>query len=537
MKRFHTKRWLPLMMSCALLAGCGAGGGSETAAGTNGAEKSDSGSGTEAGTANEAEDAIAQRKESGNIPTLVVAFMNWSGSPKGLERVEEKMSEYTEETLGVRVKLEIMDSASYGQEMTLMLSSGEQVDIFNTNYIGYTSSINKGYCMDLEEDNLIQTYGSGILETFNSDMIDACRVDGLLYGVPQQRDMTVGLGGFVIGAEYLDGIGFDYASMYEEGDELIYTDIETIEDIFAQLHEAYPDKYVFAPDSPNLTQGNFFDDLARDNFGVLLDPENSLKVESLWSSEVFRQYCERMYKWNQAGYISKDALTDSTAPSAQVKAGVAMSYMVSTKVGIAPQEKGLCGRDIVVFQTGEDLLRASSVAKYPWSINSMTDYPVESMQLLNALYTDPVLSNFICWGEEGVDYVYTDDGHITFPEGVDADNAEYYNNVNWLLPNQFIAEIWEGNSFDIWEKTEEMNNSGIVSKALGFAFDNSAVANEYTALTNVFNEYAFQLMYGFVEPEAGIAELTAKMNEAGEEIYIEAKQEALDAWAKANGVE
>lgn len=515
------RKLLTVIMSCAVLAGV-MPTGVFAADGTAVSE--------------EAAAAIEERKESGEIPTLVVAFMNWSGSPKGLERVEEKMSEYTEETLGVRVKLEIMDSASYGQEMTLMLASGEQVDIFNTVYVGYTSSVNKGYCMDMEENDLIQTYGSGILDTFPEDLIDACRVEGVLYGTPQQRDMCTGLRGFVIGAEYLDGIGFDYASMYEEGEEVIYTDLDTIEDIFAQLHEKYPDKTVFGPQANDFSN-LFYDNVGLDNYGVLADPENSLELESLWTSDIFREHCELMYKWNQAGYISKDALTDDTTPAAQIKAGTAMAYMCITKPGIDIQEGGNCGRDIVVFQTGEDLIRSSSVSKYPWSINSMTEEPVASMQLLNALYTDPTLSNLICWGEEGVDYVRTEDGHITFPEGVDANNAEYYNNVNWLLPNQFIADIWEGNSFDIWERTEAFNNSGIRSKALGFAFDNSSVANEYTALTNVFNEYVYQLTYGFVDPAEGIPELEEKMEAAGQSVYMQAKQEALDAWAETAGIE
>ena len=339
--------------------------------------------------------------------------------------------------------------------------------------------------------------------------------------------MCVGLRGFVIGAEYLDGIGFDYASMYEDGEEFIYTDMDTIEDIFAQLHEKYPDKTVYGPQANDLMD-IFYDNVGLDNYGVLTDPENSLELESLWTSDAFREHCELMHKWNQAGYISKDALTDDTIPSAQVKAGTTMAYMSITKPGSAVAEKGVCGRDVVIFQTGENLMRSSSVSKYPWSINSMTEEPVAAMQLLNALYTDPVLSNLICWGEEGVDYVYTEDGHITFPEGVNADNSEYYNGTNWLLPNQFIANIWEGDSFDVWERTEAFNNSGIRSKALGFTFDNSSVANEYTALTNVFNEYVYQLTYGFVDPAEGIPELEEKM---------QAKQEALDAWAETAGIE
>jgi len=483
------------------------------------------------------EQAIADRKASGEAPTIVMAFLNWSGKPAGVERIEGLMSDYTMEKLGVKVQLEILDIASYSQSMTLMLSSGEHVDIFTPIVLGYTSAINKGYTLDLEEDDLLQTYGSGILDTMNDAYVQACRVGGVLYGLPQQRDMAIGQGGFAIGAEYLDGIGFDYDSLYKDGDEVIYTDMATIEDLFTQLNEKYPDMHVFAPSNSNLQQHNPYDPIGGDDYGVLLDPKNSLVVEDLWSSDLLRTFADRMYRWNQAGFISKDALTDDTAPTAQVKAGTAISYATATKPGIKAQETGLCGRPMIIFQTGQDFLKSSAVSSMPWSINSGTEYPVASMQLLNLFYTDPYLSNLLCWGEEGVEYQKTDDGFIKFADGVDASNSEYFNNVNWLMPNQFIAHVWEGNASDIWEKMEAFNNNSVKSKALGFAFDNSAVATEYTALMNVYNEYSLQIIMGFVDPAVAIPEMVDKLNASGLETYMKAKQEALDEWAKANHVE
>ncbi len=532
------KKIVAMMMVLILilsLAGCGTSGddskekGSNETQNTNGDEASNS-------DLSASEKAIAERKESGEVPTIVMAFMNWAGKPAGLERIENLMSEYTMEKLGVKVQLEILDIASYSQSMTLMLSSGEHVDIFTPIVLGYTSAINKGYTLDLEEDDLLQTYGAGILDTMNEAYVEACRVGGILYGLPQQRDMAIGQGGFAIGAEYLEGIDFDYESMYKDGDEIIYTDLATIEDIFTQLSETYPDKHVFAPSNTNLQQHNPYDAIGGDDYGVLLDPKNSLVVEDLWSSDMFRTFADRMYRWNQSGFISKDALTDDTAPTAQVKAGTAMSYATATKPGIKAQETGLCGRPMIIFQTGDDFLRSAAVSSMPWSINSGTEYPVASMQLLNMLYTDPYMSNLICWGEEGVEYQKTDDGFIKFAEGVDASNSEYFNNVNWLMPNQFIAHIWEGNAADIWDKMETFNNESVKSKALGFAFDNSAVATEYTALMNVYNEYGLQIIMGFADPAVAIPEMVDKLEASGLQTYMEAKQAALDEWAEVNGV-
>lgn len=499
-------------MALGLLAGCGssAGGG-------------DSAGGTE---------AAGGSSDSGDYPTVVMAMMNFSGSPAGIERISGLIGDYTKEKYGVDFELEIMDAASYKQEMQLMLSSGEQVDIFNAITLGYTACVNNGYTLDLEEDDLIATHGQGIIDTMGQEYIDACRVGGKLYGLPQNKDNAAGLYGIAIGAEYLDAIGYDYKSMYaNEEDEIIYTDLDTINDIYAQLHEQYPDKYVMAPQEATLSQGPLVDNLGGDFFGVLVDPANNLEVVDMFQTDEFRELCDTYYAWNQAGYISKDALTDDTAATSAVKAGTALSYATATKPGIKQQESNLCGREMIIFQYGEEFMKSSALSGMPWCINSNTEDPEAAMKVLNGFYTDPYLSNLLCWGEEGKEYQKTEDGHITFAEGVTAENSEYYNNVNWETPNQFIAEIWEGDDLEIWDKMVEFNNNAVTSKALGFSFDNGDVASEYTALTNVFNEYSKALCYGFTEPESGIAEFEEKLKAAGLEEYIAAKQAALDEWA------
>ncbi|MCF0127938.1 MAG: DUF3502 domain-containing protein, partial [Pseudobutyrivibrio sp.] len=72
----------------------------------------------------------------------------------------------------------------------------------------------------------------------------------------------------------------------------------------------------------------------------------------------------------------------------------------------------------------------------------------------------------------------------------------------------------------------------VKSKALGFTWDNSDYAAEYTALTNAYEEFGLQVVYGFVEPEKGLKDLNDALYAAGLQEYIEAKQAALDAWAK-----
>ncbi|WP_026510290.1 ABC transporter substrate-binding protein [Butyrivibrio sp. LC3010] len=549
MKRKLMALLLSGAMVCGALSGCGQGGAekadtateqSEDAGAEDAANSSeDAGESTAEATGDSAaaEEAIQARKDSGETPTVVIAYMNFAGSPAGIDRISEKLSEITEEKLGVKVELQIMDAASYSQNMNLMLASGEQVDLFNAVSVGFMPCVNKGYTLDLEEDDLIQNYGQGILNAFRTNEIDGCRVSGTLYGTPVKKDDAAGKFGISIPAALLDEIGFDYNSLYKDGEEIIYSDFDTIEDIFTKLHEAHPEKTVFYMDVSSVVSQCLAIDIPSDNFGVLLNPTESLEIEDLFESDQYKELCQRMYDWNQRGWISPDAITETNATTVQVKSGSLMAYKTATKPGIKQQESNLCGEDMIIFQLGPDFKGSSAYNTMPWCINQNTDDPVAAMQVLNLLYTDPDASTLICWGEEGVEWKETGDGHITYADGIDANNSEYFNNVNWEMPNQFIAKIWEGNELTIWDRMQEFNDNATASKAMGFTFDNSDVSAEYTALANVYSEYQSQLELGFINPEEGLPELVNRLKEAGLDDYMAAKQAALDEWAAANGVQ
>ena len=482
--------------------------------------------------------AIEDRIASGKAPTIVIGFLTFTGRGVGADRVQEEMSKITMEKLGVKVELHILDMASYAQQMNLMLASGEQVDLFNCVSVGFMPCVNKEYLLDLEEDDLIGLYGQGIIDKFRASELNGCRVGGTLYGTPVKKDDAGGKFGMSIPTEYLDAIGVDWQSMYANpDDEIIYTDFDFIEDVLGKLHEKYPDKTTFFTDPGSTVSQCLVFDAPGDTFGVLVDPVNSLELTDMFSSQIYYDLCARFYKWNQNGWISPDAITETLGTTTQVKAGSLCAYKTATKPGIRQQESNLCGMPVAIFQLGPDFKASNTYSTMPWAINQNTDDPIAAMQVLNLLYTDPELSTLICWGQEGHEWVETEDGHITFPEGVDAQNSEYYNNVNWEMPNQFIAKIWQGDSLDIWERMQAWNDNALASKAMGFTFDNTEVSAEYTALTNVYNEYHKQLELGFVNPDEGIPEFVERLKAAGLDDYIAVKQEQLNAWAEANGIQ
>ena len=79
---------------------------------------------------------IAQRKESGQYPKIVMSAYNWTGTPAGIDRINKLMSDYTKEKLGIEYELLWLDAASYQQSIRMMLTSGEKLDLYQVLLLG-----------------------------------------------------------------------------------------------------------------------------------------------------------------------------------------------------------------------------------------------------------------------------------------------------------------------------------------------------------------------------------------------------------------
>ncbi|CBK73959.1 hypothetical protein CIY_11190 [Butyrivibrio fibrisolvens 16/4] len=126
------KRFMSAMLAASMTAtlfGCGSSGDSDSA--TESAQVAEEAKANGADVAQAVIDARkAKAEETGEYQKVVVSFFDWTGAPAGIDRINEAISEHTRETLGLDVELLIIDSAAYSDDIKLMLSSGEQVDLF-----------------------------------------------------------------------------------------------------------------------------------------------------------------------------------------------------------------------------------------------------------------------------------------------------------------------------------------------------------------------------------------------------------------------
>ncbi|MDR2749966.1 MAG: ABC transporter substrate-binding protein, partial [Clostridiales bacterium] len=415
----------------------------------------------------------------------------------------------------------------FSQNMTLALSSGEQIDVMGSLMANYTSLVTQGYLLDLEKDDLIGTYGKGIVDAVGQEYIDACRVGGILYGLPNNRDMAVGRFCASISTECLEGIGYTpKEALYDR----VRITPEEFDEILAKIHDKYPDKETLRVGLVSYMQCNTADFIGGNAFGVLLDYGKTLKVENTFETQEYKDWCKKVYGYNQKGYINPDIATDTTDVYSLLGAGRVAGFLEQGKPGIQMQDVAGSGIPMTVFQMKDDFVSSSAVAGFPWVVPYTTADSVATMKFLNEIYTSEELTNLFVYGIEGKHYIVKDDGLAAYAEGVNAMNVGF-STISWAAPNQFLAHVWEGNSPNLWNELREFNNNAAKSAALGFTFDPTPIATEMTAVQNTYDEYQKSIEYGFVDPETAIPEMNAKMLSAGLQKIIDEKQKQLDEWA------
>lgn len=517
------KRFLALamaaLMTALLLAACGSDGGDSQVGGGGSQAQSQAGS----------------SQPAGEMENIVFAFPS-TKIVDGIQLVEDEINKIIEPKLNVHVTFEAISMASYTEQMNLMMSSGEQLDVV-TFFGTYSMMLSRNQFFPL--DDLMAEYGQGIREVVGDQMLKATTSAGTLYAVPNNNGkaavLNIVLREDILEENNISVDGLKQASNFEEYCE----NLDELGNIFAQLKEAEPDMVMLVPSIAGtlmFTEVPFGDNLG-DQYGVLMPQDtDSLTLTNAFASDEFAILLDYARDWYQKGYILQDAATTQEASNTYLSSGRTVGYFIRGEEGQAEQITTATGQPVVSIKLLEAYINTQAVNGIGFGIASTSKHPEAAMKFLNETYTNPDVVNLLAWGIEGTHYEVQADGTIDFPEGVDANNTSYGLNMDWLFGNQFLTYIWgKGRDTTIYERLEYNNKNATFSPAMGFMYDSTPVRNELTALSNVSNEYGPGLLTGTVDPATELPKYLEALENAGLDIVIAEKQNQLDAWKEANG--
>lgn len=469
----------------------------------------------------------AKNSGNGDEPYTVTMVLNGSTQPDE-ERIEQKINEILEPELNANLDIVVLPWASASQQLQLMLSGDEKIDVFYTQATNAVQYMNAGQIIDMSE--LIDKYGTNIKQIYGEDIAKINQIEGFVYGVPNQIERG-SIPAVFMRKDLVEKYNIDTSQIKEPKD---------LESVFETVKAGEPDMtmlYSINDGDTPVTRLFRGDNLSDNNYlGVLMDQTNSTKLENFFATDWFKDTTTMLYNWYQKGYISQDAGTNTENWRTVCKAGNLFSLFFAYHPGTPVEFESSTGYDfeIVPFYN-EPIINSSSYNGVTFSIAQNSENPEKTMEVLDYIYGSSEIMNLLNWGEQDKDYVIedADNGIINFPEGITSDNAGYNLNLGWELPNQFIAYKWTGSDPKLWEKMEEFNSSAKSSKAVGFLFDSSNYSSEIAALSNIVKQYSGALYSGSGDPDELIPELLEALDDAGINEVIQAKQEQLDAFLAA----
>ena len=460
------------------------------------------------------------------VETVKVAYMLTMNPAEQRQQVQDAVNELlAKKNLGIKVEFVCIDFASWSTQMNLMLTDGS-IDLFNACFMSSLSVLaDNGSIAPV--DDLFAQYGQGILSTLG-EYIDCARVDGVLYGAPKANAFSSALM-FVMDKKMADAAGIDPKSI---------TDFDTLTEALKVVKAANPDMTMIA----NGNGGRYLDSYdtdflgTEDPLGCLLLKEGSddKTVANYYTSEYFKNMLKYSKQWSELGFFMKDPLNAQDGSMAYLSNGQAFGSFVSysdEETAINVQQNSI-GKEIYACQiTTAPWATTGNVAGMTWCVPALSQHKEAAVKLLNELFVDADLSNLVCNGIKDVHYVVTEEGNITFAEGLDAVSTGWPSGMGTFWPNILITYPWKPSPANVYESWLKSNDTCSKSPALGFTFNAANVSDEISACATVVDKYVPALLLNVGDTDALYASFLAELEAAGINNIISEKQTQLDAWA------
>ena len=523
------KKLVALLLTAVLVLSMLAACGNEEVVETKGDE-------TVAGeTTGEVADSTAETEE--ELAEIVVAFFfNQPHTADGVARVQEAINAITVPQINTSVTLHPLSLGIWNEQISLMISSGEQIDLMPTFYYGptaFNSMVSQNQLLPI--DDVLAEYGSEIISFMRPEYLETTKIDGKTYGVPAGKDAVSNI--------YL-AMRKDILEKYDlvekanniksiEDIEAIYKVVCDNEDMCGIASSGQVGVIAYLPllFTGALDEAKSYEKLLNDYIVSFAD--DPFTAQCLYETEAFEEVCRITERWYNEGYIYKDAANTTDDNVQLVRDGRAFSAIYAAENATYLANAGALGHEMVIVRLGSCVVSTGTINTINWVMPVTAEEQEGAMKFLNLMYSNKEIIDLMNFGVEGVDYVVKEDGTYTFPEGITADNAEYFDNLTWLFGNQYLSGVWEGADPDTREVSKQLNENPPVSELLGFVANPANLENQISAITGIYNEYFRGLSCGVYNVDETLPEFRAKLEAAGMDEVVAAVQEQLDAWLAA----
>lgn len=510
MKRKSLNKLLALGMTAVVtagvLAGCGGsdGGGASTEAPKQEAESTDAAS--ESGSETESAD-----QASGEVPTLV--WWTVGGTPADdFEQAVAKISDYSEEKIGVRLDVKIAGWGDYDTKMNTIVNAGEYFDIMFTNNTNYSKFVNLGAFENISD--MVQNVTPELYSFIPEKLWSGVQIHGNVYAVPTYKDSSL-TQFYYLDDQYVQKYNIDMGTL---------KDLPSLDPIVRTIKEGEGKSfYPLMLNQGSLWNGFFneYDGLASgiQPLGVKIDDPERKVVCTLEQEEIVKNL-ELLHSWYMDGIINPDAnvLTEGPKGNAFGNAQGWPSAVVQwqTLEGVEKYDAVKVFGPLYTTETIQGSMNAISV-------NSK--YKEEALKVLELINTDQKFRDLCAFGVEGDRFAYLEDGSVT----------RLRDDWTWPAYTQgtfFVMSNQEGSDPNQWDEVKKQNEEAAASTCLGFALDVTNIQNEVSNVNTTWDKYKYDMLTGASDPATAVPKCIEELKAAGLDTIIAEAQKQIDEFFK-----
>ena len=424
---------------------------------------------TEAPAANEAETPVADT--TAEIPTITWYSVG-GGMPANWDSWTATVNAYLEEKIGVHLNMQIIDWGSWGERRNVLVQTGADYDIMFAPGGDLVNDATMGACADIEP---FLAEVPGLTDLIPAAYFDACRVNGVLYGVPCYKDSSM--------TNYFVWTKDVVEAYFPE-----YTEAHTLAEIYEGLKACKENSTEIglglASNGFPPVSGQKYDSAGLPDVGIGIAYEGGTEFVAVWEQADVQADLEVLSKMYANGLINSDAPVLDTWEGMCIL-GVAQGWPSAAK-GWGEGR----GTEVVVSQYEDTVVSTDTVRGSVLTINANSAHKVEAMKLIELVNTDTQLRDWLWYGEEGVNYEYVEEDGVKKVSKINTD----WTMAAYTQGTFFIATPEVGSNG--YREIMALNEAATVSPAMGFAPDTSAIADTLANLAAIRSNYASMFTTG-----------------------------------------
>ena len=449
---------------------------------------------------------------------------------KDNEMVFDAASDKIKESTGVGVNFSVIPLANYDQKIQVMNAAMEEMDIVYTSATinNYSQNVSSGRIIALDE--FLQGECKELYEQIPDYMWDATKINGKIYGVPNEQIVARGLC-FLTPKSNIEKLGIDVNEYLNVEDNYIAY-MDAIEKYLRLLNKETgtytPTEDLWMTSAIHMFK---YDPIIGSNLpgAIKIDGDDPYKVVNQYETQEFKYYIERRAKWVKEGLVQPEIgiNVDYISYLEQGKVAPELYRQIAYSPGTKTNVKNTRKYDPVILIKTKPIVTRSSILATLNSVSSFSKNPANAMKVLQEINTNKEAYNLLCFGIEGKHYEKIGDNKIKRIE-----NSGYENLRPWALGCTYNQMIEETNPDDIWEQSKKMNEESIKSPVIGFAPDVTDLTTELAGCKSALDQYLKTLVYGVGDTDKVYKEFIAKLKAAGVDKVISEIQRQMDEWRK-----